>query len=266
MDHSINGDDADVQTFLNDPNNAQLPAFGGTWVQNSALKLEAAHMDVASRGNMGEGSVGQFLTALFATSQQMPMSYFNQSGRGSARATAMVQGEPFAKKIDNRQQVLSELLDHLYTAVMESAVVAGRIEPSLLRGEDADPEWIWPIIFEEDRASKLTGLTTAKGMGVLSHRTYSTSVAAEFSLKEYDFDNEMAEIKKEAQDPLIKLWPPITGGAMAVTAPPVPTAPVPAIGAPTTTGAPVPGSQPEQGTHERLAGADERANFRNQQG
>lgn len=259
----LTGDDADVQAFVNNPDNAQLPAFGGTWVENDALTLEPLHTDLTSRGQMGQGSVGGFLTALFAAGQHMPISYFNQMGTGAARATALVQGEPWAKKIDSRQTLLTQVLDHLYETVMKMAADAGRISWSDLRGDDADPEWIWPILYEEDRKAKVADLITAKGMGIISHRRLATTVASEFQMQTYRYEQEMAQIKTEAQDPLLQMWPPHNGGPKSVTAPTFPRVPVPDLKDRAAIGNE---EEPEpQGMHARLKGSQARTQFKQDQ-
>lgn len=265
---TLQGDEGDVQAFLSDPNNAQLPAFGGVWVQNSALKLDVMHQDVSATTSRGSGNTGAFLTALFAAAQQMPLTYFNDQSRGMARATALSQGEPFAKKILSRQQQLARLLDHLYTEVMQRAVAAGRLSLDAIRGDDADPDWIFPTIYEEDRGAKLSDLYSAKGMAVISQRTMAEQVAAEFAITDYDYDDEQAEIAIERSDPLLQYWPPAAGGPQAVKPPPMPNQPVPAL--PSAAGSvppPTPGTTgaAPAGRGPALAGRDARAQFKRQQ-
>jgi hypothetical protein len=87
------------------------------------------HTDVAARQGMSRGSTGQFLVELFAAGQQMPVAFFNMMSQGSARATALVQGEPFAKKIDSRQSTFGVVLDPVpklfNRALVEERVVDG---------------------------------------------------------------------------------------------------------------------------------------------
>lgn len=277
---TITGDDADVQAFLSDPANAQLPAYGGTWVQNTALKLDLLHEDVAAQGRASSGNTGAFLTALFATSQQHPVSYYNITGSGAARATALVQSEPVVKKIVARQQAFRSLLDHLFLSVMEEAVQGGRIDPSELRHDDADPEWMFPTLYEEDRSSKMQALGAARTEGVISHRTESIQMAQELGLDAYDYDTEQGEIKKEIARGFA---PPQS------LAPPTPPLAPPTDASSSSQPAKVDlpslqdnqqerasaglkplelGSEPQAGkerVHERIKGADARHNFRQQQ-
>jgi hypothetical protein len=249
----VHGDDSDVQAFLNDPTNSQLPAFGGTWIENDALTLDALHEDVSQGGGrLGQGSVGQFLTALFAAGQQMPLAFFNMTGTGSARATALVQGEPFVKKIATRQQVLQVMLDSIYQEVMRVAVDAGRIPAALLRGEDADPEWIWPSLYEEDRGGTFRDLTQAESNRSLSHYSVSLRMAQELGFDEYDYDEEQSRIRREQADPLTQF--------------PLPPAVAAATGTAGGASTPPQSEAPPAGPHEQLKGVDARSDFRQQQG
>lgn len=263
----LKGDEADVNSFINDQNNATLPAFGGTWVENEALTLEALHADVAQGGGrLGPGSTGAFLTALFAAAQQMPVTYFNQQGSGTARAVALTQAEPFAKKIATRQQVVRALLDQIYEEVMRKAVEAGRLERWRVGLESADPEWIFPSLYEEDRNAKFEALTLAFDQKVLSHRTLATQEAQELGLGEYDYEAEMEAIKQEQA----ANWPPQppqpTMGPDGMPMAPEQVEPgmqpgQPQQGIPGLTAKPgVSGLSQSRG--EKIKGADERADFR----
>ncbi len=275
-DVKVTGDQADVDAYVQDPNNQTLPAFGGTFVHNDALTLEATHQDVTPR--MGQGSVGLFLTALFATGQNMPLSYFNASTSGAARATALTQGEPWAKKVATRQQVLRNILDHLYQECMERAARAGRINVSVLRTDEADPEWIFPGAYEEDRGSKFRDLLSAREVSAISHQTMATQMAAELEIAEYDYDTEQEEIAVERKRSAIATWPIGTEVGVQLGVPPQgDTAPVeqgedkptdPTAATPSMTnppGAPDLQSDDLSGRTEPLAGADARADFRRNQ-
>lgn len=210
----IHGDDSDVQAFVNDPSNSQLPPFAGTWVENDGLDLEPMHVDVATGGRgMGQGSAGNFLIAMYAASQQFPSNYFNLQSGGSTRATALVASEPVAKKIATRQQFLRGLLDHLFEEVMKCAMEAGRIDSKTLGGDDADPEWTFPGTFEEDRGAKFRDVSAAVDRRAISHRRAATVMSQELGFEEYDYDEEQAEIAKDLknpnlQAPLLPVEPP----------------------------------------------------------
>ena len=209
----VEGDEADVQAYMNDTNNQTLPPFGGTWVENSAITLEPMHADMQSSSRMGQGSTGSFLTSLFATGQQMPLSYFNAMGSGPARATALVQGEPFAKKIATRQQIIQRMMDSMFEDVMKEALEAGRLNRDDIRGDDADPEWIFPATFEEDRGAKFNDLTTAYQIKAISHQAVATTMAQELGFDEYDYQDEQDQIANDPPMPGQEQQPGM-GGAL----------------------------------------------------
>ena len=287
----ISGDQGDVDAFVQDQLNATLPPMGGTWVENEATNLEPLHAEFGGSGRMGQGSTGNFLTALFATSQNMPSSYFNLAAGGTARATALTQGEPFIKAIGTRQQQLRMLLDHLFEEVMERAVRAGRVAPDALRGESADADWVFPSAFEEDRGAKFRDLRAARELAVISHETMATAMAQELGQDEYQYDEEQERIIAERSNPVLILWPenteqeallnpsaigggaPGPGGMPGAGGPPGGGGPNPfgadktAKGAPPTEGGRDDGkttkASPVVGKgREQIVGADERATFR----
>ena len=273
----VKGDQGDVDAFVSDPANSTLPAYGGTWVENEWVTLEPMHEDVAGTGGRGQGSTGLFLTSLFAAAQNMPVSYFNVAPGGTARATALTQGEPFVKKIATRQQVLRQLLAHLYEEVMQRAVVAGRLAAADLRHEDADPEWVFPSAYEEDRGAKFRDLDNARDTKVISHRSLSTQKAKELGLEEYDYDLEQEQIEKERRRADLQTWPRDSEAAIQLGMQPAGGPPPPPMmqgaagqGQPTAagdvTGAPTPGAdQPDAiGRGEQIKGADARSDFRRQ--
>lgn len=199
----IHGDETDVQAFMNDPQNAQLPPPAGTWIENDALELTAMHEDVSGSRGMGQGSTGNFLIALYAASQHFPSSYFNLAAGGMARATALVASEPVAKKIATRQQFLRGILDHLYEEVIKRAIDARRISADVLRQGDSDPEWVFPTTYEEDRGAKFRDLGLAFDRRAISHRTMATSMGQELSLDAHDYDGEMEQIAEDEKNPTL---------------------------------------------------------------
>lgn len=253
----LTGDDQDVDSFVADSNNTQLPPPGGTWVENTALELSPIHADMASSARTGQGNVGDFLLSLFAAAQQMPVTYFNGASGGPARATALQQGEPFVKKVMTRQQVLINILDHLFEEVVIRAYRAGILEQNDLRG--VNPDWIFPSIYEEDRGAKFRDLDFLYQREVVSHRTLATMGAQEIGLSDYHYRNEQLAIAAEKQAH--------GGTAIGLPAPPEPGMPgeMGGEGGSGLDGALAALLKDTKGRNERLAGTDERNRFRRQQ-
>lgn len=148
----IKGDQSDVDAFLNNPALTQLPPPGGHWIENDAVELTpiTAQMTAGGRGSQG---IGGQIASIVAASMNLPPEYLNiESGGGSARATALVRTDPAVKTIEDRQQLLRELLEELYDRVITSAILSGRLDPMAAREEpetgdgDADDS-----MFDPDR-------------------------------------------------------------------------------------------------------------------
>lgn len=132
----VKGDQSDVDAFLNNPALTQLPPPGGHWIENDAVELTpiTAQMTAGGRGSQG---IGGQIASIVAASMNLPPEYLNieTGGGGSARATALVRTDPAVKTIEDRQQLLRELLEELYDRVITSAILAGRLDPMAAREE-----------------------------------------------------------------------------------------------------------------------------------
>lgn len=131
----VSGDDADLSRIAADVNLTTMPPPGGVWVENDALNLEPVNAQFT--GARGSSGIGEQLAAIIATSMNLPVEYFNISGTGPSRATALVRTDPAVKAIEDRQQIHKETNEEIYERVVESALREGRIRPQDVRG---DPE------------------------------------------------------------------------------------------------------------------------------
>ena len=90
------------------------------------MKPSSAVMTAAGRG----GDVGQEIANVFMASINLPGEYVNISANeGSARATALVKTDPAVKTIEEKQQVLKEVIMEMYERVLAAGVVAKRLDP-----------------------------------------------------------------------------------------------------------------------------------------
>lgn len=65
------------------------------------------------------------------------------------------------------------------------------------KNEDAQVEIVFPTVYEEDRTAKLKDLATANGLGTITHRRMSQQMAKELNFEQYDYVEEMEQIKLE---------------------------------------------------------------------
>lgn len=129
----VHGDQNDVNTIASDPQFTILPPMGGMWLENDAVELSAVTASMtASRGSSG---IGQQIAAIIATALNLPAEYFNIESGAAARATALVRTDPAVKTIEDRQQLIRELLEDTYDRVIEAAIRSGRISKEKARLE-----------------------------------------------------------------------------------------------------------------------------------
>ena len=138
------GDQVDIDSIMNDPRLTTLPPPGGVWAENEAVDLQPLSAQLtSSRGSQG---IGQQLANIIFAGLNLPGEYANiESGAGSARATALVRTDPAVKTIEDRQQILRELLEDMYDRTCEAALREGRIsksaarhEPEVIASDDVD--------------------------------------------------------------------------------------------------------------------------------
>jgi len=131
----VKGDQADVDAISADPKLTILPPPGGVWVENDAVTLTPMSAQLSSGGARGAQGIGQQIASIVATSLNLPSEYFNIESGGSARATALVRTDPAVKTVEDRQQLLRELIEDMYDRVMECAIATGRIDLSAVHGD-----------------------------------------------------------------------------------------------------------------------------------
>jgi hypothetical protein len=72
----------------------------------------------------------------------------------------------------------------------------------------------FPEVFDEDRTAKITDLGTANELKVITHKRMAEAIAKELDFEQYDYAEEMEEIEKEQDNPLLK--PPELGSGDAL--------------------------------------------------
>lgn len=140
-----------------------------------------------------------------------------------------------------------------------SPVPLSRAREFLAKHEDAQVEFIFPSVYEEDRTRKLQDLSFLEQTKVITHRRFSEQSAKEIGIENYDFDEEQEQIEEE-QATAASAVPPESGGGSggAVRALAVPA---------DERRGPVAGAASDHGvTREDVDGPDARASFRRMRG
>lgn len=254
--NKLTGTNTDVDTFISSFGTDQ-PEFGSVWVENEASTLEPMTADTNS-GN-GPADCPGIVNAI-GVGAGIPKEYLGMTDHAS-RATAVVASEPGVKKFQARQILLSRLLKDIsqewfkneiatgqipkYQAsedvelpkVMEWAkkhsqkfpffsgllnkMIEGIIGSSVLKETDGEVQFEFPEIAIEDRSAKIKDLEIALQDKSISHKRYSTTVAKELGIEDYDYEKEQEDIQEEAAAKLSSLYtagsalPPVMPGAVS---------------------------------------------------
>jgi hypothetical protein len=120
---------------------------------------------------------------------------------------------------------------------------------------DAAPEFIFPTVYEENRAEKIQDLTTATAEHWITHRRAAEQGVKELGFESYDYDEEQDNITKEKKAGIGQ--PPLGAGdglaqSLGLGGPPAaksgaefpPTPPAPPQPGPVTRGTPAPPAHP----------------------
>jgi hypothetical protein len=184
-----NGTPADITRILNTifPN-GQPPAPGTIVGLNEAADLEPFQY-TSGREVRADFTYDELVDGL-AAGVGLPRSWLGLSpaqGSGTTQATALTSVQPGVKTVEERQDILDELLHQMFDRVMEAAGV----------NEEVEREFIFPEIAKEDTSKKLEDLEMMVGNGWISGKTAATAAAAESGLTDYDYDEELKLIIAE---------------------------------------------------------------------
>lgn len=176
---------------------------GSRFIHTDKIKREY----LANQGS-GGGSDDQTMNwgvDMIAAGSQIPASYFGllKSG-GQTKASALVGTEPVAKKMERRQEELSRILKTMWRRFQDSHGVPG-----------SECQVIFPEIISQDSSQKLKDIKFAEDSDYFSHERAAGMAAKELSADNYDFDDEMAAISKQADKPIMPtLITPLTAPAL----------------------------------------------------
>ena len=189
-DIMVKGTDTDVQTakdLIKYP-----PNPGANFIHNEAIELKP------SSTNIGAGDAkddGEMLLTLIATGVGIPKEYLGLSSSTGGRATALVASEPSAKKFQERQYVIEDILRNIYKRFLKQLEKTGRLRS--IPEEDREIEFTFPEIAAEDRSAKLKDVGMAESMGWISKQTAAEIATKELQITTYDYEQEQADIATE---------------------------------------------------------------------
>ena len=223
---TVQGSQADVDAYLDDPANNQVPRPGDRLIQNGAVNHEYMTPSASSAGNAVD-SIGEAIRGICATGAGLSPEYLGVGGKGSNRANSITKSEPSARKFEDRQtmfkgyidkiidywkvackelpvtQVRPASLGNLKAAVSQRKWIAVIKEASALMipgGMVTEPiDWNYQIIFPEigteDRTAKLKDIAQSEALQYVSHERAATMSATELGITDYNFEEEQEAIR-----------------------------------------------------------------------
>jgi len=194
IDTTIAGNDSDISDYIQQQAAlGQYAPAGSEFVHTEAVKREYLSNQATGKGK--ESPVFNWCLNMIAMATGVPVSYLGThlSSGGSSRASALVSTEPVAKRFERRRLVYEQIIRDTFNWV------TGQF------GIQADCDIIFPELITQDRSAKLKDLQLSMNSEWLSHKRAAEIAAKELDIKNFDYDEEMADIK--AQDSSLGIDP-----------------------------------------------------------
>ncbi len=209
VDTEIEGDSADIDAYIADQKNLEdhngAQTAGSEFVHTPAIKRNYLANSATSKG--GDSPVFAWCLDMIAMSSGIPINYLGTHlAHGSSRASALVSTEPVTKRFERRQLVYERMIRRIFLRVMEQFGI-----------ENTKHEIIFPELMSQDRSALLKDLSLAQANDWMKPSRCAEIANKEFDSKDFNYDLEMAAIKKE-KDQLGLTLQPGTPGANPLTA------------------------------------------------
>lgn len=189
IDTAIEGSQADIDQYVAEQNAlGTIPPAGSEFVHTK--KIERTYLS-NSMGKGGTSETFDWCLSMIAAGLGIPVNYFGThlSG-GQTRASAIIATEPVAKKFEERQDVYRSILERIKEKVFPKMGLPG----------NAEMEVLFPNLYTQDRSNKLKDLALGELQGWISKETAATIAGKELGLDEYNYEQELAKVKKQAPE------------------------------------------------------------------
>lgn len=190
IDTTVEGDQADINSYVAEQAAlGTFPPAGSEFVHTDKIKRE--YRGAAQSGGTISNSFDWNLS-MISVGSGIPVSYLGThlSG-GQTRASAIVSTEPFAKKVEGRQQLCARFLTNCFNRLMKQAKLK------------ATCRVIMPEVAVQDRSAKLKDISLAQTSRWISRKTAAEMAAQELQINKFDFKQEQQEIEPPATPPEI---------------------------------------------------------------
>jgi hypothetical protein len=199
LDTTIKGDQTDIDSYISDQASlGTVPPAGSEFVHSEAI--ERKYIANVGAGEMKSDAFNIALS-MSCAGMQIPVSWMGThlSG-GQTKASAFVGTEPVIKKMEKRREVIRKILIKLWDFCMTEAGLT-----------DIPCEVVFPELITQDRSQKLKDLALCENQRWFSPRTVATIAAKEFQLKDFNYDLEISDMKKELPEiPMPLTAPPMS--------------------------------------------------------
>lgn len=204
-DLTVSGNASDVaQTRAKLFPNGQPPAPGTVFAHADGTSLAAVEPGREPTGsNIDPTFIA--LANMVCAGPGVPVDWLIQIFRGGTAANALVATEPAAKRLEDRQDWVGNVVSDMGDRVMSAAQIT-----------DASIDVSFPPIASEDETQTLQNLAFAEANMWVSKRTASARAATVLGNSEFDYDAEQTLIDAEFDDPVMEDDPtakadPVTG-------------------------------------------------------
>lgn len=186
IDTSVDGNQADIDNYVNEQNSIGTIAPAGSEFVHSTKITRTFQSNAAGKG--GASQIFEWCLSMIAAGTQIPISYFGThlSG-GQTRASAIVATEPVAKKFEMRQELIKATVKKMWDRTMKKFNIK------------AECEITFPEIITQDRSAKMKDIALAETQMWIKKERAATIAAKELGITDYDYDT---EFDGESPDPM----------------------------------------------------------------
>ncbi len=188
IDTTIDGDDADIQSYMDAQSSlGTIPNAGSEFVHTAAIKRE--YLGNAAGGSSGADSTFEWCVSMICAGTRIPVSYYGThlSG-GQTRASAIVATEPVAKLFEGRQLKVKGILSDLAEYLMEFTGIRSAFEITM------------PEIITQDRSQKLKDIALGESADWWSPERCAEMASQEMGIRNYDYKKEQEKIREQKMD------------------------------------------------------------------
>lgn len=189
IDTTIEGDESDFDNYVQYQKQQEHETgehtAGSEFIHSSAVKREYLANSATSKG--GDSPVFSWCLNMIAMASGIPISYLGTHLTGSSnRASALVGVEPVTKRFERRQLVYERTIRKIFMRAMEHFNL-----------DDVDCDIIFPELLTQDRSALLKDLSLAQQNYWIAPSRAAEICNKELDTKDFNYESEMATIKKD---------------------------------------------------------------------